>query len=161
MEFVPLDDIHEIIQTYHWGYLYNYACVVLTRLVREFYANLEVVQNDDNEIVLQFDIAGHIVMVDPETVSMIINVPMLQISTSPFNEVVLPPSLDELRDFFHVVPQGEERSSSIRIGALSHAHRMLAKIIQHSLWPIVRQSDLILKRAQFVYAICLRLPFCL
>jgi len=73
MEFVPLDDIHEIIQTYHWGYLYNYACVVLTRLVREFYANLEVVQNDDNEIVLQFDIAGHIVMVDPETVSMIIN----------------------------------------------------------------------------------------
>lgn len=38
---------------------------------------------------------------------------------------------------------------------------MLAKIVQHNLWPIVRRSDLILKRAQFVYAICLRLPFCL
>jgi hypothetical protein len=38
---------------------------------------------------------------------------------------------------------------------------MLAKIIQHILWPVVRRSDLILKRAQFVYAICLRLPFCL
>jgi hypothetical protein len=37
---------------------------------------------------------------------------------------------------------------------------MLAKIVQHNLWPIVRRSDLILKRAQFVYAICLRLPFC-
>jgi len=35
---------------------------------------------------------------------------------------------------------------------------MLAKIIQHNLWPIVR-SELILKRAQFLYAICLRFPF--
>jgi hypothetical protein len=38
---------------------------------------------------------------------------------------------------------------------------MLAKIVQHNLWPIVRCSDLILKRAQFVYAIHLCLPFCL
>jgi hypothetical protein len=36
----PLDSIHKIIQTYHWGYLHNCACVVLTRLVRLFYANL-------------------------------------------------------------------------------------------------------------------------
>jgi hypothetical protein len=39
----PLDSIHEIFQTYHWGYLHNCACVVLTRQVREFYAHLEVV----------------------------------------------------------------------------------------------------------------------
>jgi hypothetical protein len=38
---------------------------------------------------------------------------------------------------------------------------MLAKIVQHNLWPVVRHSDLILKRAKFVYAICLRLPLCL
>jgi len=38
---------------------------------------------------------------------------------------------------------------------------MLAKIIQHNLWPVVRSSDLILKMAQFVYAIHLCLPFCL
>jgi hypothetical protein len=36
---------------------------------------------------------------------------------------------------------------------------MLAKIVQHNLWLVVRRNDLILKRAQFVYAICLRLPF--
>jgi len=42
-----LDSIHDIIQTYHWGYLHNCACVILTRLVRLFYANLEVVQDDD------------------------------------------------------------------------------------------------------------------
>jgi hypothetical protein len=39
----PLDSIHDIIQTYYWGYFHNCACVVLTRLVRLFYANLEVV----------------------------------------------------------------------------------------------------------------------
>jgi uncharacterized membrane protein YkvA (DUF1232 family) len=33
----PLDIIPDIIQTYHWGYLYNYACIVLPKLVREFY----------------------------------------------------------------------------------------------------------------------------
>jgi hypothetical protein len=38
---------------------------------------------------------------------------------------------------------------------------MLAKIVQHNLCPVIRRSDLILKRAQFVYAISLRLPFCL
>jgi hypothetical protein len=75
--------------------------------------------------------------------------------------VVIPPSLYDLRDFFYAIPHGEEHATSIRIGALSAPHRMLGKIVQHNLWPIVRCSDLILKRAQFVYAISLRLPFCL
>lgn len=48
----PLDDIHLIIQTYHWGYLHNCSYIVLTRLVKEFYAHLEIVHNDDNGIVL-------------------------------------------------------------------------------------------------------------
>jgi len=33
--------------------------------------------------------------------------------------------------------------------------------VQHNLWPVARRSDLTLKKAQFVYAIHLRLPFCL
>jgi hypothetical protein len=68
-------------------------------------------------------------MVDPHIISNIIRVPVLQISTSPYNEVVLPPSLDKLQELFHALPQGEERSSSIKIGALSPPHLMLAKII--------------------------------
>jgi hypothetical protein len=52
-------------------------------------------------------------------------------------------------------------STTIRIGVLSPSHRLLAKIVQHNLWPVVRRSDLTLKKAQFVYAIHLRLPFCL
>jgi len=111
--------------------------------------------------VLQSTVGGHIITVDPQIISQVIGVPVLQISASPYNEVVLPPSMDDLREFFHTVPQGEERATTIRIDALSASHCMLAKIVQHNLWPIVRRSDLILMRAQFVYAIHLRLPFCL
>jgi len=157
----PLDNIHAIIQTYNWGYLHNCACVVYSRLVKLFYDNLEVVQNDDRGLVLQSTVAGHIIIVDPKVISHIIRVPVLEISASPYNEVVLPPSLDDLREFFHAIPQGKESSTSIRIGALSPSHCMLAKIIQQNIRPVARRSDLILKRAQFVYAVHLRLPFCL
>jgi hypothetical protein len=60
-----------------------------------------------------------------------------------------------------MAPQGKGCQTSIKIGALGPAHRMLAKIVQHNLWPVTRRSDLILKKAQFVYAIHVRLPFCL
>jgi hypothetical protein len=157
----PLDSIYETIQTYHWGYLYTCACIVLTRLVRLFYANLEVAQDDEHGLVLQSTIDEHIIIVDPQIISHFIGVPVLELPSSPYNEVVLPPSMDNLREFFHAVPQGEECATTIRIGALSPSHRLLAKIVQHNLWPVVRHSDLILKKAQFVYAIHLRLPFCL
>jgi len=84
------------------------------------------------------------------------------ISANPFNEVLEPPTLDQLKDFFHAHPQGEERAHpNIKIGSFSPPLRLLAKIVQHNLWPTVRRSELILKRAQFLYAIVMRLPFCL
>jgi hypothetical protein len=156
-----LDSIHDTIQTYHWGYLHTCACVVYTMLVQLFYANLVVVQDNDRWLVLQSTVGGHTIIVDPQIISQFIGVPVLQIPGSPYNEVVIPHSLDDLREFFHAVPQGGEHATTIRIGALFAPHRMLAKIVQHNLWPVVRRSDLILKRAQFVYAISLRLPFCL
>ncbi|XP_062154468.1 uncharacterized protein LOC133862634 isoform X2 [Alnus glutinosa] len=101
----PLDSIHAIIQTYNWGYLHSCACVVYTRLVKLFYANLEVVQNNDRGLVLQSTVASDIITIDPQVISHIIRVPVLEISASPYNEVVLPPSLDDLREFFHAIPQ--------------------------------------------------------
>jgi hypothetical protein len=50
---------------------------------------------------------------------------------------------------------------NIKIGAFSPPHSLLAKIVQHNLWPTIRRSELILKRAQFLYAIVMRLSFCL
>lgn len=129
----PLDSIYETIKTYHWGYLYTCACIVLTRLIRLFYANLEVAQDDERGMVLQSTVDGYIITVDPQIISQFIKVPVLDLPDSPYNEVVLPPSTDDLREFFHVVPQGEERLTTIRIGALAPSHRMLAKIVQHNL----------------------------
>jgi hypothetical protein len=88
------------------------------------------------------------------------SVPVLEIPGSPYNEVVLPPSLDDFREFFHAVPQGEESATTIKISALSPSHHMLAKIIQQNMH-VARRSDLILIRAQFVYVVYLRLPFCM
>jgi hypothetical protein len=73
----PLDSIHDTIQTDHWGYLDNCACVVYTRLVRLFYANLEVVQDDDRGVVRQSTIDGHTITVDPQIISQFIGVPVL------------------------------------------------------------------------------------
>lgn len=101
----PLDNIHNIIQTYHWGYLHNCACVVLTRLVRLFYANLEVAQGDDRGMVHQFIVDGYTITVDPQIISQFVGVPVFQISGSSYNEVVIPSSLDDLREFFSCCPQ--------------------------------------------------------
>jgi len=124
----PLDSIYETIQTYHWGYLYTCACIVLTRLVRLFYANMEVVQDDDRGVVLQSTVDGHIIIVDSQIISQFIGVPVLDLPASPYNEMVLPPSIDDLREFFHAVPQGEERPTTIWIGALSLAHPCWPKL---------------------------------
>jgi hypothetical protein len=120
-----------------------------------------VAQDDERGLVLQSTIDGHLITIDPQIISHFIGVPVLDLPGSPYNEVVFPPSMDDLREFFHAVPHGEECATTIRIGALSPAHRLLAKIVQHNLWAVVRHSDLLLKKAQFVYAIHLRLPFCL
>jgi hypothetical protein len=70
--------------------------------------HLEVVQDEDSGIVLQSTIEGHVIQIDPQVISRIIGVPVLQISTSPFNEVLVAPSLDDLREFFHAIPQAKE-----------------------------------------------------
>jgi hypothetical protein len=65
-------------------------------------------------------------------------------------------------EFFHAHPQGKQRAHAhIKISSLSPPHCLLTKIVQHNLWPTVCRSELILKRAQFLYAIVMRLPFCL
>jgi len=101
------------------------------------------VQDEDSGIVLQSSIEGHVIQIDPQVISRVIGVPVLQISASPFNKVVEAPSLEDLREFFHAIPHGEERATNIRIGAFSPSHRLLAKIVQHNLLPTIRRSDLI------------------
>jgi hypothetical protein len=42
---------------------------IAPKLVRLFYTNLEVVQNDDNGIILQSTIVGHVITVDTQIIS--------------------------------------------------------------------------------------------
>jgi hypothetical protein len=83
---------------------------VYTRLVRLFYANLKVVQDDDRRLVLQSIVGGHTITVDPQIISQFVGVLVLSMSGSPYNEVVIPPSLDDLKEFYHAVSQGEQRA---------------------------------------------------
>jgi hypothetical protein len=73
----PLDFIAEIIRDNHWGYLYNCACTIYPRLVREFYGYLEVIQDEDHGIILQTSVRGHTLQIDPQVISAIIDVPVL------------------------------------------------------------------------------------
>jgi hypothetical protein len=97
-----------------------------------------------------------------KVISDFIDVLVLPIPASPFTEVVEPPTLENLKDFFYAHPQGHERAHAhIKIGAFSPPHRLFAKIVLHNFWPTVCRNELILKRAQFLYALVIRLPFCL
>jgi hypothetical protein len=70
--------------------------------------------------------------------------------------------LEQLRDFFGSHPQGDERAHAhIKIGAFSLPHQLLAKILLQNLWPTACRSELVLKRAHFLYALVMRMPFCL
>jgi hypothetical protein len=72
----PVDYIAEIIRDNHWGYLYNCACTVYPRLVRE-----TAVQD-------------HVIQIDPHVISVVIDVQVLPISASPFTGVLEPPTLE-------------------------------------------------------------------
>jgi len=103
----PLDYIAEIIRDNHWGYLCNCACTVYPMLVKEFYGHLEVIQDEDYGIILQTSVQGHMIQIDPQVISAIIDVLVLCISLNPFTEVKAP-TLEQLKYYFHAHPQGHE-----------------------------------------------------
>jgi hypothetical protein len=70
-----------------------------------------------------------------------------------------PPSMEELLDFFAPQRAHDRVTHSIRIKLFSSPHRLLAKIVLHNLWPIVQRSELVLKRARFLYALIHKIPF--
>lgn len=61
-------------------------------------------QDGESGLVLQSTVDGRIITVDPQIISHFIGVPVLELASSPYNKVVLPPSMDDLREFFHAVP---------------------------------------------------------
>jgi hypothetical protein len=48
-----------------WEYLYNCACPVFPRLVREFYGNMIIIQDDDRGLIMQTMVRGQAIQIDP------------------------------------------------------------------------------------------------
>jgi hypothetical protein len=108
----PLDFIAQLIQDNHWRYLYNCACLVYPRLVHDFYGYMEGIQDNDSGIILQATVRAHIIQIDPQLISFIIEVLVLAIPMVPFTGILESLSLKNLMDFFDAHPQGNERAHS-------------------------------------------------
>jgi hypothetical protein len=71
-----------------------------------------------------------LLQIDPQVINDLIDVPVLPISASPFSEDMEPPTLEQLREYFHAHPQGHVRAHAhIKIGGFSPPHHLLAKIV--------------------------------
>jgi hypothetical protein len=142
----------------HWEYLYDYACPAFPRLVREFYGNMIIIQEEDIGLIMQTIVKGQPIQIDPQLISVVIGVPVLPVSGVPFPDEA--PIIDFLHDFFGTRPQREDKShSQMNIGAFAPMHRFLAKFVVTKLWPQARRSELTLKKATLLYAIVMQTPF--
>jgi hypothetical protein len=146
----PFDFINQLIQENHWAYLYSWSSTVYPRLVQDFYGFMEVVQDDQGRLTLQTTVRGITFRVDPSLIGKFIGVDPIPFKSIPYLDSVDPPSMEELLDFFAPHRAHDRVTHSIRIRLFSSPHRLLAKIVLHNLWPIARQSELVLKRARFL-----------
>jgi hypothetical protein len=145
-----------------WEYLYNCTCQAFPRLVREFYGNMIIIEDDERGLIMQTMVRGQNILIDPQLISSVIGVPVLPVSGVPFPPNDDTPNIDFLHDFFGTRPHREDKShSQINIGAFAPMHRFLAKVVVTNLWPQARRSELTLKKATILCAIVMRTPFCL
>jgi hypothetical protein len=145
-----------------WEYLYNCVYPAFPKLVREFYGNMIIIQDDDRGLIMQTMVRGQLIQIDLELISAVIGVPVLPVSGVRFPPGDETPNIEFLHDFFGTRPQREEKSQSqINIGAFAPMHRFLAKVVVTNLWPQARRSELSLKKATLLYAIVMQTPFCL
>jgi hypothetical protein len=68
----------------HWEYLYNCAYPAFPRLVREFYGNMIIIQDDDRGLIMQTMVRRQQIQIDPQLISAVIGVPLLLVSRVPF-----------------------------------------------------------------------------
>jgi hypothetical protein len=158
----PFDFIDQLIWEYHWDYLYKYSSIVYPKLVWDFYGFLEVIQDEQGSLTLQTTIRGVTFGVDAALIETVIGTDPVPFEVSPFPNSMVSPTMEELLMFFDPQYWAQDRDShSIRIGISSSTHCLLAKIVQHNLWPTARRSELVYKRARFLYALVQQVPFCL
>jgi hypothetical protein len=68
----------------NWEYLYNCTCPAFPGLVREFYANMIIIMDDDRGLIMQTMVRGQQIQIDPQLISAVIGVPVFLVSGVPF-----------------------------------------------------------------------------
>jgi hypothetical protein len=66
--------------------MYNCACQAFPRLVREFYGHMIIIQDDDRGMIMQTMVRGQTILIDPQLISSMIEVPVLPVSGVSFPE---------------------------------------------------------------------------
>jgi len=101
-------------------------------------------------------------MINAALIGTFIGIDPVPLEGVPYPDSVDIPSMEEMIEFFDPHHRAQDRTpQSIKIGVFSSPHRLLAKIMQHNMWPIARRSELVTKRVRFVYGLLHRVHFCL
>jgi hypothetical protein len=123
---------------------------------------LEVIQDEQGSLTLQTTFRGVTFRVDAALIGTTIGTNPVSFEGTHFPNFVVSPTMEELLMFFDPQHRVQDKvSHSIRIGVFSSPQRLLAKIVQHNLWPIAQRSELVYKQARFLYAFIQQIPFCL
>jgi hypothetical protein len=123
---------------------------------------MEVVQDDQSELTMENTVREVTFRIDAALIDTFIGTDPVPLEGVPHLDSINPPSIEEMIGFFDYHHRAQDRApQSIKIGVFSSPHRLLAKIVQHNLWPIARRSELVLKRVRFLYALIQWVPFCL
>jgi hypothetical protein len=97
---------------------------------------------------MQTMVRGQTILIDPQIISSVIEVPILLVSGVPFPDEA--PNIGFLHDFFGTRPQHEDKSHfQINISAFAPMHRFLAKVVVTNVWPQAHQSELLSRRPPF------------
>jgi hypothetical protein len=138
---------------------------VYPRLVREFYRDMRITHFSPDGPVLETTVRVQAIKIDPALITTVTDIPVVQFQGLPFLDSVDPPTWDDMQLIFdpqqNSIPDWSKNMRSISMGWLQSPQRLLAHIMLQNFWPVSRNSNLILKRARFLYALIQRIPFCM
>jgi hypothetical protein len=130
-------------------------------LVHEFYMNVKANVHYDTPHV-DTKVCNTRLRITFEVISEVTGIPFFPAFSTPFPDTVAKPPREEL--MARLNPSGEyeweEHRNKILISYLQTPERLLARIVMQNILPISRHIDVPLDRAQLIFAIINRVPFC-
>ena len=151
--------ISQIFTQRKWEYFISPPERPLINLVREFYANMDLQQDSDENVDTPLQIISFIrgvqIILNREVIAEVTGIPLIvesgyQYPTDDFlsktnmSKLFVPSdSYNFWQDYMNVIP----------LGHLSHTVKLLAQIVMQNVFPINHHSDLGLAWGRFIYAL--------